>query len=64
MHLLDYLRRIQPTYGSEKHQQAFLARMERAQELHPCSKDHAGDTPPTHTHRCYPVDRQGRMICA
>jgi len=59
--ILDYYRLIDPLYGNQAHQREFVHRMDRAQDLHPCTKEHAGENPPTHSHLCYPVDRQGRM---
>lgn len=61
MTLLDYLKSIDPKYGLWDHQKRFLEVMDRAQALHPCTKDHSQDTPPTHVPRCYPRDSSGRM---
>ncbi len=61
MTLLELLMAIDPKYGDQTHQRAFMARMERAQALTPCTKDHSGDKPPVHRTACYPCDRQGRM---
>lgn len=55
---------LDETYGAQAHQRTFLASMARAEQLHPCTTDHSGDKPPTHTSRCYPRDRAGRMIGA
>lgn len=63
MKLIDYMRSLDPTYGNQKHQRDFIARMDRAQELNPCTLDHSGDDPPTHVTRCYPI-RRGLMVCA
>jgi hypothetical protein len=62
MTVYEYLRSIDNKYGSQEHQRAFLARMTRAQALHPCTKDHTGETPPIHRTSCYPKDQYGRMI--
>lgn len=62
MTILDHMRSIDPSYGSQEHQRQFLERMERAQQLNPCMKDHSGDDPPTHVTKCYPSDKQGRMV--
>ncbi len=62
MTVFEYLRSIDPKYGSQEHQKAFLARMQRAQDLNPCMKDHTGETPPIHRTSCYPKDQAGRMI--
>lgn len=62
MTLEEYLRSIDPSYGSQEHQRKFLTRMRRADQLNPCAKDHSGDTPPTHTTKCYPTHPDGRMV--
>lgn len=41
------LREIDPFYGNQQHQRAFVARLHRMQELQPCGKDHE------HNFRCY-----------
>jgi len=61
MTLEDYLRSIDPEYGSQEHQRAFLARMARAEAANPCTRDHDEDKPPTHRTACYP-SRRGRML--
>lgn len=62
--IYEYLRRIDPEYGNQGHQRAFLSRMERAEAAHPCKRDHSRDSPPIHTTACYPQTREGRMIGA
>ncbi len=64
MTILDYYRLIDPRYGHEAHQRAFVHRMDRVQSMNPCTKDHValGDKPPIHTTHCYPLDRCGRMV--
>lgn len=62
MTLEEYMRSVDPDYGSQSHQREFLARMARAQELAPCARDHSEDTPPTHVTKCYPADKDGRMV--
>lgn len=54
--LETYYRRIDPTYGSQKHQRDFLARMAECQSLQPCEKDHGDEKIPTHQPSCYSVD--------
>lgn len=41
---------LDPKYGSQKHQQGFLRRYERRQEIAPCPKDHE------HTDACYATE--------
>lgn len=72
MTVIDYMRTLQPTYGSENHQREFIARMERAQAANPCPHTHdepeklASGRPAPRCHRttCYPTDRRGRMAGA
>jgi len=64
MTVYEYLRSIDDQYGSQEHQRAFIARMARAQQMNPCTKDHTRDRPPTHRTACYPVDASNRMIGA
>lgn len=63
MTLEEYLRSIDPEYGSQAHQREFLARMARAEAAHPCTRDHSGDKPPTHRAACYRTPR-GRALPA
>jgi len=64
MNILDHMKLIDPKYGTQDHQIAFLDRMARADRLRPCTRDHSGDTHPIHTTACYPVDGHGRMVMA
>lgn len=48
MTLEQKLKSIDPNYGSQEHQRAFLARMARLQEIAPCAKEHE------HATSCYP----------
>lgn len=47
---------IDPKYGQQLHQRAFIERMEGAQLKHPCAKQHE------HVTACYPKDRAGHMV--
>lgn len=69
-HLLEHQCSIDAKYGTQRHQREFIGRMERAQELNPCTKDHSlpddahppsKPAPPTHVSRCYPL-KHGRMV--
>lgn len=64
MTIIDHMTLIDPKYGSQDHQIAFLERMKRADVAHPCTRDHAADNPPIHTTKCYPPDGHGRMVMA
>lgn len=46
--LVERLKSIDPDYGSQAHQRAFVERMEEAQRIAPCAKDHE------HATSCYP----------
>jgi len=71
MTVRDFYRTIDPKYGVEPHQRAFLERMDRAQLANPCTKTHddpeklASGRPAPRCHRtsCYPV-RGGKMVGA
>lgn len=56
--LFDRYRSIDPNYGSQDHQRAFIERCEELQRIAPCSKDHSQDDPPEHRYSgndaCYP----------
>ena len=57
----EYMKSIDPAYGSQQHQRDRLAVMRRVDELNPCRIDHSSTNPPCHTSRCYPTDSTGRV---
>jgi len=52
----ERLRQVDPEYGSQRHQRAFIERMREVQRRAPCSKDHE------HSSSCYPAAVM-RAVC-
>lgn len=62
MTILEYMLSIDPEYQHRRHGREYLARMSRADELNPCTKNHSTGEPPCHVPACYPKDKNGRMV--
>lgn len=62
MSVLEYMRSLDPDYGSQHHQREYIDRMARADAANPCTRDHTASDPPAHTPQCYPRRPDGRVV--
>jgi len=64
MSIEEFMKSVDPAYGSQDHQRRYVERMRELQATHPCGKNHDADTPPCHTAKCYPEKAMQEAIVA
>ena len=58
--MIDRYKAMDPSYGSQRHQQQFIEYVRELENRAPCQRDHSNDTPPEHRYTgtdseaCYP----------